>query len=119
MLLDIHATWAWVVIIGNGLAGIWALTAWRKPAFRSRAMWWFIIFTQVAVFIQVILGVALVSAQKKHAPAFHMVYGFVALIFITLLYSYRISMKHRLYAIYGFGCLFVMGLGIRALMKAS
>lgn len=118
MLLDIHATWAWVMIIANGLAGIWALLAWRKPAFRSRAMWWFVIFAQVSVFIQVGLGVAMVSLQKKNPPKFHMFYGFIALIFIAIMYSYRVSMRHRLYAVYGFSGLFLMGLGIRALMKA-
>ena len=34
--------WAWVVIIGNGLAGIWALLAHKYTARRTRALWWFI-----------------------------------------------------------------------------
>ena len=27
LLLDLHEGWAWFMIIGNGLAGLWALTA--------------------------------------------------------------------------------------------
>jgi hypothetical protein len=38
-LLDVHRTWAWVVVIGNGLAGLWALAAHRSPSLRSRALW--------------------------------------------------------------------------------
>jgi hypothetical protein len=117
MLLDIHAVWAWVVIIGNGLGGVWILTAWRKPAIRSRAMWWFIIGVEIATFIQVALGAALVGGQKKHVAAFHMFYGFVALVFIAIIYSYRAQLMRKLYQLYGFGSLFLMGLGIRALMK--
>ena len=115
-MLDVHKSWAWFVIIGNGLAGVWALAAHRWPALRSRALWWFIAAVEVAVFIQVILGVILVSREKLEAPQFHMFYGFVAIIAVAIIYSYRIQMRHRLYLLYGFGSLFVMGLGIRAML---
>ena len=38
---------------------------------------------------------------------------------ITILYSYRVQLKHKLYLLYGFGGLFVMGLGIRAMLVAT
>ena len=44
LLLDIHKAWAWFVIIGNGLAGLWSLAAHRWPGVRSRALWWFTIY---------------------------------------------------------------------------
>ncbi len=115
-LLDVHKGWAWVVIIGNGLAGLWSLGASRIEGLRTRALWWFTIFAEVAVFVQVALGVGLVSGQHYDPPQFHMFYGFVAIIAVGILYSYRIQMRHRLYLLYGFGGLFVMGLGIRALL---
>jgi hypothetical protein len=71
------------------------------------------------VFVQVVLGVALVSGQKIKAPKFHMFYGFVAIIAVGILYSYRQQMKHRLYQLYGFGGLFIMGLGIRAVLVGA
>lgn len=71
---------------------------------------------QVAVFIQVGLGVGMVAGQKIEAVQFHMFYGFVAIIAVGILYSYRQQLRHRLYLLYGFGGLFVMGLGIRALL---
>ena len=53
---DIHHNWAWVVIIGNGLAGVWALAAnWLTPL-RTRALWWFIGIAESTVFVQVALG---------------------------------------------------------------
>ncbi len=113
-LRAVHAAWAWVFIIGNGIAGVWALAAHRLESLRTRALWWFTLVAELAVFVQVALGVGMVSGQKMEAPQFHMFYGFVAIIAVGILYSYRQQLHHRLYLLYGFGGLFVMGLGIRA-----
>src|SRR5205085_1930632 len=96
--------------------GAWALAAnWLTP-FRTRALWWFTGLAEVAVFVQVGLGVGLVSGEKLQAPRFHMFYGFVAIIAVGIIYSYRNQLRHRLYLLYGLGGLFVMGLGIRAMI---
>ena len=71
------------------------------------------------MFVQVFLGVYLVNKEKIKATQFHMFYGFVGLIAITILYSYRSQLKHKLYLLYGFGGLFVMGLGIRAVIVGA
>jgi len=106
------------VVIGNGLAGVWALGAHWLPWLRTRALWWFTAFVEVAVSVQVGLGVGLVAGQKLKAPKFHLFYGFVAIIAGGILYSYRQQIRHRLYLLYGGGGLFVMGLGIRAMLVA-
>jgi hypothetical protein len=106
------------VVIGNGLAGVWALTAHRFPALRTRALWWFTGLVEGAILVQVALGVGLVAGQKRTAPQFHMFYGFVAFIAVGILYSYRQQLREKVYLLYGFGGLFVMGLGIRAMLKA-
>lgn len=116
MLRDLHAAWAWVMIIGNGLAGVWATTAHRLPQLRTRALWWFVAIVQTAVFVQVALGVALVAGQDMQVEQFHMFYGFVAIVAVAILYGYRSQLRHRLYLLYGLGSLFVMGLGIRAIL---
>ena len=116
-LLDVHETWAWAVIIGNGLAGVWALGAHVQPALRTRALWWFTVVAELTVFVQVGLGVGLVAGQDMEAPQFHMFYGFVAIIAIGLVYSYKSQIARRyLYLLYGGGGLFLMGLGIRAML---
>jgi hypothetical protein len=68
------------------------------------------------VFVQVGLGVWLVNHDKLVAPKFHMFYGFVGIIAVGIIYAYKAQLKHRLYLLYGLGGLFVMGLGIRALL---
>ena len=115
-LLELHTSWSWIMIVGNGLAGVWALIAHRNVALRSRALWWFTGIAQVAVFVQVVLGVAVVNRDKIEYPAFHAFYGFVAIIAIAIIYSYRAQLKSKMYLLYGFGGLFIMGLGIRAML---
>jgi hypothetical protein len=115
-LLEMHTSWSWIMIIGNGLAGLWALVAHKNIALRSRALWWFTGIAQVAVFVQVMLGVAVVNRDKIEYPAFHAFYGFVAIIAIAIIYSYRAQLKSKMYLLYGFGGLFIMGLGIRAML---
>lgn len=116
MLADIHKSWAWFMIIANGMAGLWSLSAHRFVSLRSRALWWFTLVAELTVFVQVIFGVILVNKYKLEFPQFHAFYGFVAIIAVAIIYSYRNQMKHKLYLLYGFGGLFIMGLGIRALL---
>jgi hypothetical protein len=61
----------------------------------------------------------MVSAEKINPPQFHLFYGFLGIIAVGILYSYRQQMRHRLYLLYGLGGLFVMGLGIRAVLVAK
>ena len=118
-VLQIHKAWAWVMIIGNGLAGLWSLGAHKWPALRTRALWWFTVVAEISVFIQVMLGVWMVNREKLKPVQFHMFYGFVGIIAVGFLYAYRQQLKHKLYLLYGFGGLFIMGLGIRAIIVGN
>jgi hypothetical protein len=114
-LARVHVDWAWVVIVTNGAAGAWALAAHRWEALRHRALWWWTAIAQVSVFVQVAIGVALVQGRDTEPFKFHMFYGFVAAFTVAIIYSYRAQLKAHLYLLYGFGGLFLMGLGLRAL----
>jgi hypothetical protein len=118
LLLDVHQAWAWVVIAANGLAGLWALAAHRWTVLRAPALWWFTAAAQATMVVQVVFGVILINRYDLQAPEFHVFYGFLGLIAIAILYSYRSQLRHRLFLLYGGGGLFVMGLGIRALLLA-
>ena len=119
MLLDIHQSFAWFVIIGNALAGAWALAANWVESLRTRALWLFVGIAEGSVFVQVALGVGMVAGQGIKAPKFHMFYGFVAIIAVGIIYSYRNQLAHKKYLLYGLGGLFIMGLGIRAMIVGN
>ncbi len=115
-LSDAHRDVAWVVVVANAVVGLWALGANWLAALRAKALWWCIGIAELTVVAQVVLGVALVKHDHVELPRLHAFYGFVAIISIAIIYSYRLQMRHRLYLLYGLGSLFVMGLGIRAMV---
>ena len=98
-LTELHNGFAWVVIIGNALAGLWALGAHKVSSLRMRAMWWFTTLTQLTVFVQVAMGVAMVNVENQVFQQFHAFYGFVAIIAIAIIYSYRAQLKSKVYQI--------------------
>jgi hypothetical protein len=119
VLFDIHKVWGYCAIVANFLAGVHLLGAWRWPRWRNRFVWWPTIIAEAMMMIQVFLGVLLVSVQHYEPPRFHMFYGFVAFITVGLLYSYKYVWKARgwMELAYGLGGLFIMGLGIRAVLQ--
>jgi hypothetical protein len=117
-LRDVHVAWAWVMITANGLAGLWAFGAHRWPNLRTRELWWFTAFAEIAVFVQVALGVGMVSGDRVDALQFHMLYGFAGIITIAIAYSSRQQLQ-KVYLWYGAFGLFIMGLGIRAVLVGT
>ena len=118
-LYDVHQSFAWFMIVANALAGAWCLGAHWLPALRTRALWWFVIAAELTVFIQVMFGVTLVAGQHYEPPKFHMLYGFSGIIAVAILYSYRQQLGEKKFLLYGFGGLFIMGLGIRAMLVGA
>ena len=121
MLFNVHKYWGLTAIVLNALSGIYALVAYKVPRWRGRGVWIGVIVAESAMMIQVALGAALVSSQSGKPPRFHMFYGFVAFISVGLLYSYRYVFRARnqMELFYGLGGLFVMGLGIRAVLQVG
>lgn len=117
-LLDVHRNFAWFVVVGNGIAGAWALAAHWYEALRHRALWWLVAVVQVAIFVQVILGVTVQERDGIKAPEFHLFYGFLGIITVGIIYAYRHQMEQQRFLLYGCGGLFLMGLGIRAMILA-
>lgn len=113
VLVDLHDAWSWVVVVGNGVAGAWALGAHRVEALRHRSLWVLTAVAQISIFVQVALGVALIDGRPVDEVQFHMFYGFIAAFTVAIIYSYRAQLHAHRYLLYGFGGLFLMGLGIR------
>lgn len=115
MLSQIHQTFAWFLIGANALVGFWALGADRFPALRGPWLWRSIAVAEASIFVQAILGVA-VLGQGIEVAQFHMFYGFLCIVAVAILYSYRKNdqINRNRYLLYGFGSLFIMGLALRA-----
>lgn len=117
-LLELHHDGAWFIIVTNAAAGLWALAAhWWWPA-RRRELWWLTAVAELAVVVQVCIGVWLSTRGNLDAPQFHEFYGFVAFASVAIIYGYRQQLEPYRHLLYGAGSLFLMGLGLRAVYLA-
>ena len=115
----VHDWFSWVVIFSNALVGLWALFAHRRPSLRSVTLWAATAAAQITVFVQAGLGTWLMVREGRDAPELHALYGFSALVAVGIAYSYRQHLRSHLYVLYGCTGLFLMGLGIRAVILDS
>lgn len=116
MVADLHSALAWVVVFGNGLAGLWCLGAHWVERLRSPWEWRLVAAVQALLFVQVVLGVIRLDQLQGSAPQEHTLYGFLTLIAVAILYGYRSQLGHVRHLLYGGGSLFIMGLAIRAMV---
>ena len=114
---DAHHVNAWLLIGINAVAGVWCLAATRWPAIGGRPMWITVAVAQLTAFTQAIFGALLARSEDIEIDDMHMLYGISAIVAVGILYSYRGSpfMKGKATLLYGFGSLFIMGLGLRNL----
>ena len=118
-LLDFHEIWGYVAIAMNAIAGLVALVAWRWTPARGKYVWIMTIVAEAALMLQVLVGTILVASKDYVAPRFHMFYGFVAFLTVGIAYQYRRQMRGRREMFYGLVGLFLMGLGIRAVLQSG
>jgi hypothetical protein len=118
-LRSFHGVWGYVAIVANGLVGIAALIAWRVRRIRGRWVTWATVVAESMLMLQVLVGVILLSSKQYTAPRFHVFYGFVAFITVGFAYSYRRQMRGRRELYFGLIGLFLMGVGIRAVLQVT
>jgi hypothetical protein len=116
-LLDFHKYWGYVAIGLNAIAGVVALVAWRWRVARGKHVWVVTIIAEAALVLQVLTGTILEVSEDFVAPRIHMFYGFVAFLTVGIAYGYRRQMRGRREMFYGLVGLFLMGLGIRAVVS--
>lgn len=116
-LYDFHRYVAWFLVVSNAVVGVWALAAHAVPVLRVRPLWWAVIAAQLSTFVIAIVGVMMLDRYDLELDQFHALYGFSCIVAVGILYSYRGSpfVKDKVHLLYGFGSLFIMGLGIRAM----
>lgn len=114
-LRQVHADFAWIVVLANAVVGTWALAAHYQERLRTRALWPATIAAELTIVVEVALGAGLVAQEDLEVAQFHAFYGFVALATIGIVYSYRQQVAPHRFLLYGLGGLFLMGLAIRAM----
>ena len=117
-LRDVHDVTAWVLILTNAFVGVWCLVADRFRVLAGRPVWAGVVVAQATTFVQAVVGALLSRRDGVELNDMHALYGFSAIIAVAIMYSYRTSpfMKGKELVLYGFGSLFVMGLGLRNLV---
>lgn len=120
-LYDFHRQLAWLLIASNAAVGVWSLAAHSVPRLRVRPFWWAVTVAQLSAFAIAIVGVLMLDRYGLELDQFHALYGFSCIVAVGILYSYRGSpfVKDKVYLLYGFGSLFIMGLGLRAMYIGS
>lgn len=113
---DAHVAAGWFMIGSNAFVGVWALAAHYVAALRTIVLW---VATGIAEFSTLVvagIGALIVNREGIELDTFHALYGFSTIFAVAILYSYRNSpfIADKLYLLYGFGGLFIMGLGLRA-----
>jgi urea transporter len=114
---ELHEVNAWLLIGMNAAIGVWCLLAYQLSQLRGRLMWIGVIVAQLTIFVQAVVGALLSNREGVELDDMHALYGFSAIVAVGIMYSYRTSpfMKGKELVLYGFGSLFVMGLGLRNL----
>jgi hypothetical protein len=118
-ILRFHEQWFYVAVLTTGLVGAWGLILAVMKREPSR---WFGYARAVAItamLIQIGAGVILYSNDLRPGNSFHVFYGVVIAVTLTLAYLYRSAMAKRPALTYGILLLFVMGLGLRAWANVS
>lgn len=113
-VLWFHQNWVYVALAATGLVGIWGLVlaVFRRqpgPAFGIGAG-----VAISAILIQVAAGTALYVYGIRPLNGFHVFYGVLIAVVLSLVYVYRAQFARRPALAYGLLLLFVMGLGFRS-----
>jgi len=118
-VLQFHQQWFYVAVASCGLVGVWGLVLALMKRELNRAFTIARAAAIVAILVQVGSGVVLYSNDMRPGNSFHIFYGVVIAITLTLAYLYRSTMARRPALTYGILLLFVMGLGLRAWANVS
>lgn len=111
-----HRFWGWVamgILLVVGVWGLWLATVGRAP---GRSFWWATGLAVTAMTLQVGMGLYAFEVDGTVAGSQHLFYGIVTLFTFAFAYIYRPQLAKRPALSYGLLLLFVMGLGVRAVL---
>ncbi len=118
-VLQFHQEWFYVAVGSTGVVGLWGLITALLKKDPPKPFYWARAVAIAAILIQVAAGVYMYSNGLKPGNSFHVFYGVVIVVVLTLAYLYRSTMARKPALTYGILLLFVMGLGLRAWANVS
>jgi heme A synthase len=107
-----HTVWGYTAIAVSGIAGLWGVIARNREP--GRAFFWAVGVAVVALLIQVVSGVVMLSSGNDPGDQ-HVFYGVVIAVTLSFVYIYRPQFRKRPMLYYGLALLFSMGLAIRGI----
>ena len=118
-VLWFHQNWVYIALGATGLVGLWGLglAVFRRQPGRAFGVGVGLAIT--VILIQVAAGTALYVYGLRPLNAFHVFYGVVIAVTLSLAYVYRAQLARHPALAYGLLLLFVMGLGFRAWSNVS
>jgi hypothetical protein len=118
-VLWFHQNWVFVALATTGVVGVWGLVlaVLRRPPGRAFGIGVGIAVT--VILIQVAAGTVLYVDGLRPANGFHVFYGVVIAVTLSLAYLYRAQLARHPALAYGLLLLFVMGLGFRAWVNVA
>ncbi len=119
-ILLIHSRLANTGILYSAAVGLWALYL----AFRRRGLdsnfWGALVINEIVFIVEAALGVTMWAQGLRPARVIHILYGVVAVITIPAAFAFTRGQATRREAmLYGFICLFLAGIAIRAATTAA
>jgi len=116
LLGPFHSVWGWVAIVTDTVAGFYGIGSAILKHVPGRILRVAVGAAIVASLIQVTVGVALYALGERPGRM-HVFYGVLTAISLAVIYVYRGEMNGKRAALrWGLFCLFLAGLGLRAVM---
>ncbi len=115
MVSVFHSTWAWVSIYLTGFTGLMLIGFFLANKPKNYLMDYLIKLSVISVLIQISAGLYLLGTGIEPG-SFHLFYGVVILFTLIFIYIYRADMDKKPELFWGLAILFIMGLGIRAVL---
>lgn len=116
-VLSFHEYWFYVATVTTGLVGLWGLVLAVMKREPRRAFVWARGVAIAVMLLQVASGVYLYSSGVIPGDDWHIFYGVMIVVVLTLAYVYRVTMARKPALTYGVLLLFMMGLGLQAWAK--
>jgi hypothetical protein len=118
-MLELHTLIARAFVLYCALVGVWGLVLGLRKAPLDGTFRGALFLAGGLGLAQALVGLGLVLGGLRPRDDLHYLYGLSVIITLPLVAQYLANRRVRATLIYGFACLFMMGLGIRGITTGS